>query len=231
MHTHKNLIVSLLTLTCCLVFSAQTLAEDNTTDQINSINQTPMQPPQPINTTIPDPNATQIIPFKPYMPSTSPISGSCFATSVAFPRIDTWRCAVDSAIYDPCFSTNTPNQVVCDIDPIKKKEGIILQLTKPLPKPETTNIVSNKIWAITLADGTICYPYTGTMPIINYHGNKVALNYSCSSIGIVSSGLREGSIKSGKIYQAEQIFYSQAPTSATPAFKKAKIVNIKMILR
>jgi len=110
-------------------------------------------------------------------------SGSCFASSIAAPyRDDAWRCTVGNAISDPCFSFGTGSSLLCGVDPSDPSAAstFILTLTAPLPKPDghlTPATPADGAWLIKLADGTVCTPFTGTLPFSA--GGDVA-NYGCS---------------------------------------------------
>jgi hypothetical protein len=84
-----------------------------------------------------------------------------------------------NAIHAPCFNLPDEQRVVCDANPAAKKNGFVLRLTKPLPKPEipSTAVSQNWAWLVELGDGTVCGPFTGTRPFIS---GEVG-TYGCSS--------------------------------------------------
>src|SRR5215831_8642310 len=57
--------------------------------------------------------ATQVITFRPAVPTGKRRSGDCWTESIAVDRPEAWRCAAGNAIYDPCFTVaDLPNAVV-----------------------------------------------------------------------------------------------------------------------
>lgn len=119
-----------------------------------------------------------------YVPKERPdkvYEGYCWINSVAAMfRKDAWRCAVEDHIYDPCFVFESNKSLVCNpFYPTIGDKGILLKLTKPLPKP---NIPKDRFgegwgWLIEFEDGTTCSPYTGTAPLFN----DQRINYGCGS--------------------------------------------------
>lgn len=148
-------------------------------------------------------HTTKVIAYKPNIIPTTQQSGSCWTGAISVTRPDAWRCMQENTIYDPCFSSTDPNIVICDADPSQNKAGFALQLTKPLPEAEQVQISGENSWLLQLADGTVCRPFTGTMPIIHTATDIKAIKYACDS----TSGLLDGSIKTGKIWTAKQVFY------------------------
>jgi hypothetical protein len=49
---------------------------------------------------------------------------------------------------------------------IASTSSFVLSLTKPLPKPQSLRVSAptNWAWLVKLQDGTICSPFTGTLP-------------------------------------------------------------------
>lgn len=123
-----------------------------------------------------------------YTPSVSDLpsaveSGSCFSTSIAAPyRSDAWRCTVGNEIADPCFQVPDSQELLCRPDPISttSPSTFALELTKSLPKPLVPNVnpPANWAWLVELSDGTICTPFTGTLP---FSAQGDVAYYSCSS--------------------------------------------------
>lgn len=56
--------------------------------------------------------------------------------------------------------------LICGADPALGKLGFPLNLTKPLPKNLTEATNQPPIWIFILADGSVCEPFTGTMPMV-----------------------------------------------------------------
>ncbi len=110
---------------------------------------------------------TSVIRFEPQVPSGDVREGSCWTESIAVTRPGAWRCTVGNAISDPCFVVAwNHDQLVCDADPALKRDGFVLKLTKPLPKPSSRE---QKVepWVFRLADNSICEAMTGTLPAVN----------------------------------------------------------------
>lgn len=129
-------------------------------------------------------NATKVIAYvPPELPtSTKVLDGSCWTSSIAAPfRKDAWRCAVQNAISDPCFEIPGGKELVCGMNPAvaRATSTFLLKLTKPLPAPETVQgaVPSNWAWLAKLSDGTICSPFTGTLPVAE---GGISANYGCA---------------------------------------------------
>lgn len=137
--------------------------------------------PQESNT----PLATQIIHYAPPAPASStPITkGSCWTSSIAAPyRTDAWRCMTGNAIQDPCFEINgSTSTLICGVNPGSpvSTSSFILSLTKPLPAPEGSQAAApnNWAWLVKLRDGTICSPFTGTLP---FAADGEVAEYGCA---------------------------------------------------
>jgi hypothetical protein len=140
-------------------------------------------------------------------------SGNCWTDSIAVARSGVWRCMVDNAIHDPCFSSpGLTNAVICDADPARNKAGFVLKLTKPLPQPSTDEPPDPRPWLAKLADGTICEMQTGTTSMVN----GTAIPYDCSDSRQCTdsecpymTGLAEH-FKRGKVWTATKIAYSSS---------------------
>jgi hypothetical protein len=147
---------------------------------INS-NQSTTNPLQPTTPALP----TQVIVYAAQAASSTPVEdGSCFTNSVAAPyRSDAWRCTVGNVLSDPCFTIQGTNTLLCGVNPAEGPYAsslFVLNLTKSLPKPDSMagTAPSNWAWAVQLADGTYCTPFTGTRP---FTASGTVGNYSCSS--------------------------------------------------
>jgi hypothetical protein len=129
--------------------------------------------------------ATQIIAYAPTPPATSTPaeSGSCWTNSIAAPfRTDAWRCAVGNGISDPCFQIpNSTSSLLCGVNPTVpvSTSTFVLKLTKPLPAPQVPPGLApnNWAWLVQLSDGTLCTPFTGTLPVT---ASGDAANYGCA---------------------------------------------------
>jgi hypothetical protein len=168
---------------------------------------------------------TEVINFKSTQPTLSATKtkqgGCCWTNSIATTRPDAWRCSVKNVIYDPCFTTKTPNILVCNVNPSKKDEAFLIEIKKPLPKTIKTSAKMDRAWMIELADGTTCSPYTGTMPIIKDGNRSFGMEYGCiSTDNNKHIGLLDGSIKPDKIWRTKKVVY-------TIQNHKAKTLNIQ----
>jgi hypothetical protein len=117
--------------------------------------------------------ATEVVHYVPPTPvsSTPVVQGSCWTNSIAAPfRADAWRCAVGNGIQDPCFQIDeSTSTLLCGIDPQNptSSKTFVLSLTQPLPAPSANPVSppgSDWAWLVELADGTLCSPFTGTLP-------------------------------------------------------------------
>lgn len=118
------------------------------------------------------PAATQIVKYMASMPasSTAVEQGSCWTNSISAPfRGDAWRCTVGNAISDPCFQIPGQQKLLCNVNPLDPSSSstFVLALTKPLPasQPVQGEQPSDNVWLLELQGGTLCSPYTGTLPI------------------------------------------------------------------
>ncbi|HTW89417.1 MAG TPA: hypothetical protein VMD75_15580 [Candidatus Binataceae bacterium] len=181
------------------------------------------QPP-PSGRSVDAPVQTQVIVFNPPVPADVEDGGRCWTDSIAVSRQGVWRCMRENFIYDPCFGVSgQPRQVVCGADPAKGNHGFVLKLTEPLPVPASSGDRSPEPWLIELADGSICEAATGTMAAID--GESV--RYPCSGpkpeVGVqpIYTGLL-GSMYPGKLWTADQVWFTVAPTDANLPFKLVK---------
>ncbi len=131
------------------------------------------------------PAATRVIAYVPPIPasSTAVENGSCWTNSIAAPfRSDAWRCAVGNGISDPCFTlSGSTGTLLCNVDPVDpaSTSTFVLKLTKPLPQAQTPQGLppSNWAWLVELSDGTLCSPFTGTLP---FAATGQVANYGCA---------------------------------------------------
>jgi hypothetical protein len=131
------------------------------------------------------PAPTQIVTYAPPAPasSTPVVQGSCWTSSIAAPyRQDAWRCSVGNSIQDPCFEIGgSTSTLLCGMDPgdPTATSSLVLSLTKPLPALESPQPAapSNWAWLVELQDGTICSPFTGTLP---FAADKEVAEYGCA---------------------------------------------------
>jgi hypothetical protein len=138
-------------------------------------------PGQPAN----GPTPTEIIPYVALAPasSTPMFSGSCWTNSIAAPyRPDAWRCAVGNGIQDPCFQIDgSTSTLLCGANPAESAatSSFVLSLTKPLPFMESSvpPAPANWAWLVELQDGTLCSPFTGTLP---FAADGEVAEYGCA---------------------------------------------------
>lgn len=148
---------------------------------------------------------TRVVTFEPAIPESRPIDGSCWTGSIATDRPGAWRCKANESIYDPCFSVvSAPKIVVCQDDPFGK-QGVALQLTKPLPPAQQTRC-KDCVWALELADGSTCtVAGTGTLAMVAGEplrwgcSNPTCSGNGCPEVGIV------GDLKPGRVWIAQKV--------------------------
>lgn len=116
---------------------------------------------------------TKVSFFTPAIPKGTPRAGSCWTESIAVTRPGAWRCMIGNEIHDPCFQVPPlRGEVVCDANPATNQAGFVLKLTKPLPNNTPPPAESPEPWTMLLADGSICQPFTGTMPMVGGDGAR-----------------------------------------------------------
>ncbi len=127
---------------------------------------------------------TQIIQYEPSTPASStPVEkGSCWTNSISAPfRGDAWRCSVGNGISDPCFQIPGSPNLLCGMNPANPESTstFVLQLTQPLPKSQPVQGLqpSGQGWLVELQGGTLCSPYTGTLP---FTATGEAASYGCA---------------------------------------------------
>lgn len=147
-------------------------------------------------------SATQAVYFTPVMPGGQQQAGDCFASSIAAPRKDAWRCTVGEQIYDPCFTAAHLDTVVCGADPLSGIAGFALLLKRPLPAPtQLTQAPPAWGWLLQLSDGTICAPFTGTRAQIN----GKTTTYGCKSASNNNNVVILGDLNSSKTLWTAQV--------------------------
>lgn len=178
----RNRIIVVVVLVLVLLFGVGQFFANPSEINPSASNQTTSTSTQ----TAPVTPATQIVAYVPATPASStPVeSGSCWTNSIAAPfRSDAWRCTVGNSISDPCFEIpGSTSTLLCNINPTTvtaSTSTFVLDLTKPLPAPEIPPGLppSNWAWLVQLADGTLCTPFTGTLPIT---ANGEAASYGCA---------------------------------------------------
>ena len=122
--------------------------------------------------------------------NSSTLSGNCWETSLAAPRVDAWRCIVADTIYDPCFSSpNYANYVICAATPASDTRGLKVTLTDVLPK-STVTAADHQPWTLRLSDGVVCTFLTGATPIID----NQRVNYGCTDSAVIAGTPKMGSV-------------------------------------
>lgn len=163
----------------------------------------PFAPPTSFAQTPTTVTETNVIMFAPPLPAGKVREGSCWTTSIAVTRPGAYRCMVGNGIEDPCFAVPpNPDKVVCGADPILKRGGFALKLTKLLPTDTLPPSVTPEPWIIKLADGSSCIAMTGTLVAVNGEPAR----WSCS-IFVRDQNRRMGvltKVTPGKVWTAER---------------------------
>ena len=103
---------------------------------------------------------TKLLAFHPAsMNVTGRISGNCWTASIAVNKSYAYRCMSGNEIHDPCFMLNAKS-VACPLDPAHNS-GVVMRLTKPLPKNPSSSMPVQP-WVYVLASGGTCTIGTGT---------------------------------------------------------------------
>lgn len=111
---------------------------------------------------------TRITRFVPVLPLGAPRDGKCWTVSIAAPRAGAWRCMLGNQIADPCFAPAAgTGVVVCGADPATGDPGFTVHLTEPIPGDVATPSAAAAPWLLRLANGQICRPFTGTVPVVD----------------------------------------------------------------
>jgi hypothetical protein len=178
--------------------------------------------------------ATQIIAYAPTQPATStPVeSGSCWTNSIAAPfRADAWRCAVGNGISDPCFTLpNSTSSLLCGVNPTvsDSTSTFILKLTQPLPASEVPPGLppNNWAWLVQLADGTLCTPFTGTLPVT---ASGDAANYGCAPGPLGKDVLIFNGLNASSSEWTAEIGTMSEVTSSLPSIASSSTVPVAKV--
>ena len=187
-----------------------------------------------ISSTIPETAATQVIVYIPIAPASStPVAqGSCWTSSIAAPfRSDAWRCSVGNSISDPCFQIPGESDLLCGANPAvpAATSSFVLKLTKQLPAPETVQgpIPADWAWLIELSDGTVCSPFTGTLPIAQ---GGVAASYGCAPKTPGAEGLLIfGDLNTSSSVWTAEVGGLSAATSGLPAITNGATLGVAAV--
>lgn len=105
--------------------------------------------------------STTVVNYSPKnMKAQQMLDGNCWTSSIASARSDAFRCMTGNDIYDPCFVID-PKSVGCPTD-LSADRGVVLDLTKPLPPPESP-APAPQAFAMVLQSGAVCNRATGTV--------------------------------------------------------------------
>ncbi len=175
---------------------------------------------------------TQVLSYiPPVLASGPPVeSGSCWTSSIAAPyRVDAWRCAVGNGISDPCFQIPDNTNLICGVNPENPSSEFILQLTKPLPAPSVVEGFApvNWAWLVQLQDGTLCSPFTGTLP---FAADGESANYDCAPGPLGKDIMIFGDLNaSSSVWTAKIGTLSASTSTFPPPIESAQIVNVKTV--
>ncbi len=178
----------------------------------------------------PIPDATQVVAYVPLPPasSTPTESGSCWTSSIAAPfRTDAWRCAVGNGISDPCFQIPNSNNLLCGVNPTEPNSTstFVLKLTQALPTPEAPQVVppSDWAWLVELQDGTLCTPFTGTLP---FTADGQSANYGCAPGPLGTNLLIFGELNASSSVWTANIGTLSQTTSSLPSIATSSTVPV-----
>jgi hypothetical protein len=178
--------------------------------------------------------ATQIIAYvPPPQASSTPVeNGSCWTNSIAAPfRADAWRCTVGNSISDPCFQLpNSTSSLLCNVNPTvaNSTSTFILKLTQPLPASQVPPSLapSNWAWLIQLQNGTLCTPFTGTLPITATHD---VANYGCAPGPLGKDLLIFGDLNSSSSVWTANIGTLNETTSSLPTLATSSTMPVATV--
>jgi hypothetical protein len=186
----------------------------------------------------PSTGRTEVSVFTPEVPNAPVREGYCWTESIAISRGGAWRCMINNAIEDPCFSAAAvSNAVICGASPVGPEAGFLMRLTRPLPAVRPSAWAPAP-WIVELAMGqgqqpqpyampppkTWCVASTGTVPVIDNH----PVRYSCwqhgvesrPSLGDTQIGLLDD-FKPGNVWTVSEVSFKveQHPLPNQPPFK------------
>lgn len=178
--------------------------------------------------------ATQVIAYTAIPPTSStPVEkGSCWTNSIAAPfRTDAWRCTVGNNVSDPCFQiSNSTGTLLCDINPtvLDSTSTFVLKLTKPLPTSQVPPGLAPSDWAwlVQLADGTLCTPFTGTLPVT---ADGEAANYGCAPGPLGKDVLIFGDLNSSSSAWTAEVGTLSETTSSLPTIATSSTVPVETV--
>ncbi|MCL4404973.1 hypothetical protein M1295_00110 [Patescibacteria group bacterium] len=158
-------------------------------------------------------------------------SGSCFAGSIAAPyRSDAWRCSIGNNIADPCFQIKGSDELLCKPNPLNadSSPSFVMKLTGSLPEPNSvsTNVPNNWAWLVELSDGTVCTPFTGTLP---FSAEGDVAYYSCDSAAANESMIFNSLDSNTTPWTAEVGFLSTSSATYPPHLGSHSTTTIKAV--
>lgn len=226
-----NKIIVIVVLALVVLFGVGQFFANPSTINPAATNQTTSTATQ----TAPVAPATQVIAYTPVPPpSSTPVEkGSCWTNSIAAPfRPDAWRCAVGNGISDPCFQIpNSTDTLLCAVNPtvLDSTSTFVLKLTQPLSGPQVPpgTPPSDWAWLVQLADGTLCTPFTGTLPIT---ATGEAANYGCAPGPLGNNLMIFGELNSSSsAWTAEVGTISESTTSSLPVITNSSTVGVETV--
>jgi hypothetical protein len=174
-----------------------------------------------------NPDATKVIKFAfPTILPKETREGVCLESSLAQPfRKDAFKCTVATTIYDPCFSNEKKDKVICQMNPLQA-DIFVINLTKELSGVKLPAILrTNWAWFLELEDGTICSPYTGGKPLIN----NIEAFYGCKAKVKGDLDVLMGDLTSGEVWTAMRMIVTKDAVGTGWDTKSSEIVKIKTI--
>jgi hypothetical protein len=132
---------------------------------------------------------------------------------------------VGSSTYDPCFSNDKKDKVICQMNPLVSNIFII-NLTQTLPAPVLPKVMQdNWAWFIELEDGTICSPYTGVRPLVN----KEPAYYGCKAKVKGDLDVLIGDLVKGQTWTAKRMIVTKDLAGTGWDTKSSEVVKIKTV--
>jgi len=224
----SNKIIVIIVLVLVVLFGVgQFFASSNINAPANQTTSTSTQTPPAVL-------YTQVIAYSPIQPavSTPMESGSCWTNSIAAPfRADAWRCAVGNGISDPCFQIpGSTSTLLCGVNPTvaNSTSTFVLKLTKPLSAPEVPpgTPPSNWAWLVQLADGTLCTPFTGTLPIT---ATGDAANYGCAPGPLGKNVLIFGDLNASSSVWTAEVGTIAENSSSLPTLASSSTMPVSIV--
>lgn len=226
----RNKVIVVVVLALVVLFGVGQFFANPATINPNAQNQTTSTSSQ----TPPAIPATQIIAYAAIPPasSTPERDGSCWTDSIAAPfRADAWRCTIGNSISDPCFQiSGSTDTLLCNINPtvLDSTSTFVLKLTQPLPAAQTPPGAPppNWAWLVQLGDGTLCTPFTGTLPVT---ASGQAANYGCAPGPLGDNVMIFGGLNSSSSVWTAEVGTISETTSSLPALENSSTVPVETV--